>query len=361
MFRQTINSSWLRDRLGCMLVESDRILPPGKLPGDMLGALLSSYVHEDSSVLIGPGIGRDAAVIRVGERVIVVKTDPITFATSDVGRYLVNVNANDIVCMGATPRWLLVTALFPEQSTTPRLVEDVFSSLSEAATELGIALAGGHTEITLGLDRPILVGQMIGEASSDEILDLQSAETGDAIVLCTPVAVEGTAILATEAENALATLDPLILSRAKRLVNEPGISILPAARAIRSAGIDVRGFHDPTEGGVVTALTELGVACNRGIEVWIDEIPVLAETKAICSVLGLDPLGLIASGSLLVVLPDSRVQSVLDVTAAIGIKSAQVGCILDYDTETTFVIGGERHQPYRFAVDEIARYLAGAN
>src|SRR5215207_8169045 len=140
-------------------------LPPGKLPGDLLAAMLARYVKPDPRVLVGPGVGRDAAAIAVGDRAIVVKTDPITFATADAGWYLVNVNANDIACMGATPKWLLATALFPERTTTPELVEQSFASLARAANELGIALVGGHTEITLGLDRLILVGQLIGEAT----------------------------------------------------------------------------------------------------------------------------------------------------------------------------------------------------
>ncbi|HMM41698.1 MAG TPA: AIR synthase related protein, partial [Thermomicrobiales bacterium] len=160
------------------MANPDRLLSPGKLPGDLLKSLLDRYITADPSVLIGPGIGRDAAAIRVDDTALVVKTDPITFATEDAGRYLINVNANDITCMGATPRWVLVTALFPERDTTPDLVERSFASLARAAEEIGIALVGGHTEITIGLDRLILIGQMIGTCAPNDLYDLAQAKPG---------------------------------------------------------------------------------------------------------------------------------------------------------------------------------------
>jgi len=58
--------------------------------------------------------GEDAAVIDMGDRYLIATSDPITFATAEIGWYLVNVNANDLACLGATPRWLLLTMLLPE-------------------------------------------------------------------------------------------------------------------------------------------------------------------------------------------------------------------------------------------------------
>ena len=86
-------------------------LRPGKLPASLLAELLRT-IPQDPRVIVGPGVGRDAAVIDMGDgRVLVAKTDPITFATEHAGWYAVNVNANDIACMGAEPKWLLATAL----------------------------------------------------------------------------------------------------------------------------------------------------------------------------------------------------------------------------------------------------------
>lgn len=326
----------------------------------MLKVFLDRYITPDPSVLIGPGIGRDAAALKIGDTALVVKTDPITFATDDAGRYLINVNANDIACMGATPRWILVTALFPEHTTTPKLVERTFQSLSQAADEVGIALVGGHTEITIGLDRPILIGQMLGTTTPDALFDLARAQAGDAVVLASGIAIEGTAILAREAHAALVDrVDAETTASASRLLEHPGISVLPAARALSAAGVTIRGLHDPTEGGIATALGELSAATGLGIEVDNDAINILPETRAICEALDLDPLGLIASGALLAVIANDDASRAIQALDDAGIPGARIGTLTE--TPGQWLVSAGRRQPLPiFAVDEIARYFAQA-
>jgi hydrogenase maturation factor len=341
-----------------MTLDSLTILPAGKLPGDLLGAMLAHYTRADPRVLIGPGVGRDAAAIAFGEQTLVVKTDPITFATTDAGWYLVNVNANDLACMGATPRWLLTTALFPEGKTTPELVEDTFRGLDAAATATGVTLVGGHCEITVGLDRLILVGQLLGEAPRDELYDLRTAQPGDAVLLCGGIAIEGTALLAREAADALQELSPGLLRRAQDFLTTPGISVLPAARALRTASIPVRGLHDPTEGGIATALAELAAATDLGVEIDYGSIPVYPECGAICTALGLDPLGLIASGALLAVVPDDSIAAACKAVESAGVTCARIGQIIRRDAGAWLTRAGRREPMPTFAVDEIARYFA---
>ena len=123
---------------------------PGKLPIDLLTRLLSDIDVRDPRVVLGARTGEDAALIDMGDRYLVAKTDPITFATDLIGWYLVQVNANDLAVMGATPRWLMATLLLPE-GTTEAQTETIFAQLLEACDSLGITLIGGHTEITYDL------------------------------------------------------------------------------------------------------------------------------------------------------------------------------------------------------------------
>ena len=172
-------------------------LPPGKLPLDVLAGLLSEFpAGTDPRVLVGPRVGEDATVIQFGESCLVAKTDPITFATDEIGRYLVHVNANDIATMGATPRWMLVTLLLPEGKTTPETVRTIFSSLQKAAGEIDVTICGGHTEITIGLDQPVAIGQMLGECSREDLIESTNLQVGDAILLTKGLGVEATALLA---------------------------------------------------------------------------------------------------------------------------------------------------------------------
>ena len=271
----------------------------GKLPLEMLAGLLDQVEAKDPRVVLGPRAGEDAALIDFGDRYLVAKTDPITFATDLIGWYVVQVNVNDLAVAGATPRWLLVTLLLPE-GTAPDMVADIFRQLREACASLDIALVGGHTEVTYGLPRPIAVGALLGEADKDDVVLTSGVRPGDSILLTKGVAIEGTAILAREASEALAAsgVDADVIERARGMLFSPGISVLRDAEVSRSAAA-VHAMHDPTEGGVATALLEMATAAGVGLTIDGDRIPVVPECAEVCAALGLDPLGLIASGALL--------------------------------------------------------------
>ena len=177
-------------------------MQPGKLPLDLLSRLLDEIEVCDPRVVLGARAGEDAALIDFGDRYLVAKTDPITFATDLIGWYMVQVNANDIAVMGGTPRWLMTTLLLPD-GTSESDVERIFSQVREACDALNITLIGGHTEITYDLPRPIAVGAMLGEVPKERAVLTSGARPGDSIVLTKAIAVEGTSILAREASDDL--------------------------------------------------------------------------------------------------------------------------------------------------------------
>ena len=278
----------------------------GKLPLELLSQLLDKVKIEDPRVVLGPTPGEDAALIDFGDRYLVAKTDPITFATDLIGWYMVQVNANDLAVMGASPRWLLATLLLP-QKTTADAAERIFDQLVEACDSLDISLVGGHTEITYGLPRPVAVGAMLGEVDKDKVVLTSGARPGDSIVLTKGIAIEGTALLAREASEQLqaAGVARDLLERSAQLLFNPGISVLKDA-AIACETADVHSMHDPTEGGLATGLLEVATGAGVGLTIDVDRVNVLPECSAICKALDLDPMGLIGSGALLAaVAPES--------------------------------------------------------
>ena len=172
------------------------LFPVGKLPADILARMLKTYISFDERVKVGPSIGEDAAAVDMGDRYLLLKTDPITFVAEDIGTYTVRINANDIATMGGKPMWLLTSILLPEKHTTDELVEEIFRQLSLACKEIGVSFCGGHTEITPGIDRVIVVGAMIGEVKKDGLITTSGARTGDDILLTKAIAVEGTSVIA---------------------------------------------------------------------------------------------------------------------------------------------------------------------
>ena len=330
----------------------------GKLPLDMLAGLLDQVEANDPRVVVGPRPGEDAAVIDFGDRYLVAKTDPITFATDLIGWYLVQVNVNDLAVVGATPRWLMATLLLPE-GTAPDTVADIFRQLREACASLDIALIGGHTEITYDLPRPVAVGALLGEAEKDEVVLTSGVRPGDSILLTKGVAIEGTSILAREASEALAAVGvgADVIERAREMLFSPGISVLRDAQVARSAAA-VHAMHDPTEGGVATALLEMATAAGVGLTIDGDRIPVVPECAEVCAALGLDPLGLIASGALLAAVAPEDAPGVVAALAREGIYAAEIGRATDASDGLKLTgAGGARDLP-QFDRDELARYFA---
>ena len=331
------------------------MLPVGKLPIEHLRSLLAKLPQNDPRLLIGPQIGEDAAVIEAGDRHLVVTTDPITFATDHIGRYAVHVNANDVAVLGARPLWFFVVMLLPEGSATPDLAESIMADVRTACTELGVTVGGGHTEITPGLDRPILVGQMLGEVAPARLVRKMRIAVGDQILLTRGVAIEGTAILARERSDRLqGRVNADLLARASRFLIDPGISIVQASLAAARVGDVVHAMHDPTEGGLATGLFELVAPGGLGLRVTREHIAVLPETTAICHVLGLDPLGLIASGALLIAVAPAGTDAVMRAIRGAGIPVTGIGEVRP-SSEGLTIVTRDATEPLTPSRDEIAR------
>lgn len=333
-------------------------LPDGKLPADLLRRFLEEDPHRDPSVVLGPAIGEDVAAVALepGAEILVLKSDPITFTTDRPGHYALAVNTNDVATCGAEPRWFLATLLFPSGST-PARIHALFRELQQASREFGITLGGGHTEITSAVNRPVVSGHLVGTVARHDLIDKRRMARGDQLLFTKAAAVEGTAILAREFPAALKSLGMSSegVERCQKFLDDPGLSILEEARlARRNRGVSA--MHDVTEGGLATALEELSVAGGHGLRVLAEEIPVFPETDKLCRLLGISPLGLIGSGSLLIACrPEVSGRLLRDIREA-GVQVSRIGEVLDEGWGVEAV--NHRGRPVdwpRFETDEITR------
>lgn len=331
-------------------------LPAGKLPPQLLAELLAQTAVNDPRLLIGPRVGEDAAVIDMGDRLLIAKSDPITFATDAIGYYAVTVNANDIATMGGTPKWFLATLLLPEFHTTEALVRSIFGQIKQACERLHITLIGGHSEITVGLDRPILSGHMLGEVTRERLVSSAGAQVGDAILLTKGFPIESVAIIARECAGKLATLGyrPEEITRLQQFLFSPGISILKDASILQQAA-DVHAMHDPTEGGVATGLWELAQAAGVGLHIDAIALPLLPEGQRLCAAFALNPLGVIASGSLLALVAAHQAKQAIAACVAAGISCTRIGTVVANPEEIVLrTATGIRPLP-TFPQDEIVK------
>jgi hydrogenase expression/formation protein HypE len=329
-------------------------LSAGKLPNDLLDNFLEEFDFHDPSVLINAGVGEDAAAVDiVHEEVLVMKSDPITFATDSIGQYAVLINANDIATSGAAPRWFLATLLFPP-GVTPSAVRQTMHELESMCRRWNIALCGGHTEVTDAVTRPVITGMMAGTVTKERLIDKRNIQPGDSVLLTKALAVEGTAVIARDHGDRLRALGMAKsdIEACKQLLS--AISILEEAKIAGDSGWAV-AMHDVTEGGLATALVELSIAGGYRIQINMDDIPVFEITQKMCGLLHIDPLGLIGSGSLLICCRPDKSDPLMKKINSAGINIARIGEVVEAGCGIEAVSQRKAAIWPSFEVDEITR------
>lgn len=305
----------------------------GKVDPDRLAELvLGRTGTADPSVLQGPGYGEDAAAIDLGDRILVVSSDPLSLAAERLGTLAVHVAANDVAVTGADPQWLTTVIFLPDDD--PAVLDTVTAQLDETAEATGISIVGGHSEYAPALERPLLSLTCFGLA--DRFVPTGGAGPGDRLVLTKGAGLEATAILATDFRDRLeGAVEPGFIDEATGYFDE--ISVVPDARAVRD---HVSAMHDPTEGGLVDGLLELAVAAGVSAVVDRDDVPVREATAACCAAMDVDPLRTFGSGALLAAVPPANVDDTLSALAAADIDATCIGS-LEATDEPALVLDGE--------------------
>jgi len=298
-------------------------LPPGKLPLNILKEVIFKNLGVmREEVVLGPSAGFDGAVIDIGNKSLIVSMDPITGANERIGWLAVNINANDIATFGVEPTFFVSCILLPENANRG-IVETISAQMDKAAKKLRIAIVGGHCEVTPRLTNPIVVGCAMGLTEKGNYVTAGGAKHGDRLILTKNVGIEGTAILAADREEQLKkALKPTMLRNAKKFYDN--ISVVKDAVAAFKTGA-VHAMHDPTEGGLAGGIHEMADASNLGVKIYEEKIRIAPETVRICDFFRIDPLQLIASGSLLIAAKRNSADKVVKVLEKNQIAAAVIG------------------------------------
>jgi hydrogenase expression/formation protein HypE len=303
------------------IVSNRAYLPEGKLPIEVLEPLLHSLSGSRNNLVVPPSIGVDVGVTKTKGKYLVTSSDPITGTAKRIGWYAVNVSANDVATSGVMPDSLSVVSLFPS-GTSKDQISSIIGEIDSTARDLGITVTGGHTEITPGLNRPIIVVTCFG--SGDKFVTASMARKNDVILMTKTAGIEGTSIL-SRLNKVRQALSPLILKEAENLIQK--LSIVPEARLAFSTG-KVHAMHDTTEGGTIGCLVEMSLASNLGFELELDCVQIDDSTRKICKLLSIDPLKLIGSGSLLIACPEKDQGQILKSMNKNGIECRKIGRFL---------------------------------
>jgi hydrogenase maturation factor len=298
-------------------------LAEGKLSTDLLERLLR---HTSRSPLLAVGAlpGEDAAVAP-GAETLVITADPITFTEDRIGAYVVAVNANDIVAMGGKPVYLTTTVLLAPGATEDDL-ERIFSDIADACGKAGILWVGGHTEVTPTVKRTVICGQAVGFLSGRH-LATGGARAGDALCMTKWVGLEGTTTIARQRpRESRQALGDERYAAVLGWLDRPGISIVEEGRALE--GLALSSGHDPTEGGVAMGIQEICRRSGVGAEIFHEALPIREETRLLCGLYGMDPLGLLSSGVFLFTAAPEVAEHARRLLDARGIPAAIIGGIL---------------------------------
>jgi hydrogenase expression/formation protein HypE len=294
----------------------------GKLSNELLERLVIRKIkNKRKEVLTRASIGEDCAVIDFGEYSCVLSTDPITGASNNIGGLAINVSCNDVASNGAEPIGVLMTIMAPP-GTKEEDIASIMEDAGQAAEVLNVEIVGGHTEITDAVNRIVVTTTVVGRQLKEKTLKAQDVNEGDIILMTKTAGIEGTYILANELERELkykVTED--LLNEAKGF--EKDISVVK--EGIICGNIGVKYMHDVTEGGILGAIWEASRAIGKGVIVNKEDIPIAESTKEICSILSINPLRLISSGSMIIICEREKKEVVIRELTEEGIRVSVIG------------------------------------
>ena len=300
------------------------MLSTGKLDSDLLKSLVFDKItYRSDEVKVRPGIGEDCAVMDFGQYECVMSTDPITSAISDIGRLAIHITCNDIASNGVQPPGIMLAVMLPE-GTTEDDVAHIMGQAAETAGSLGVEIIGGHTEITPAVKQPVIVSTAIGKTLSGASQSGNNMAPGDYIMVSKSVGLEGSGIIACDFEEQLKdVLTEAEIARAKSFLDMVSV----VAEGVAAGTVGTHGMHDITEGGIMGAVWEMCQISHRGAQIWEDDIPMEPEVRKICQHFDINPMRLISSGAMVIVVPAEKKEEMLDAMERAGVACSIVGRI----------------------------------
>lgn len=313
--------------------------------------ILNQITHHRKDVLLGAKVGEDSAVVDFGENSLVISSDPITGAVQNAGYLAVNVACNDLASTGAIPIGIEVVLLLPTGTSEEKTI-NIMREIDSSAREIDVEVLGGHTEVLDLVTEPIIVVTAVGKVKKGKHIPTSNARDGDDIILTKGAGIEGTYILANDFEDKLINknIKQEILDSAKKYKDR--ISVIKEGKI--AAEHRANALHDITEGGLYGGVKEMALASNLGYEIYKDKVIVNKETAEITDLLGLDPLGLISSGSMLIAATNGK--EILHEINEKGIKASIIG---KFKSKKEYILykNGKKNNIAKERKDELWRFL----
>ena len=227
--------------------------------------------------------------------------DPLFFPGSDIGALAVNGTVNDLAVSGAIPLYLTCSVIL-EEGLSMETLRKVARSMQAAAIQAGVQIVTGDTKVVPrgAADKLFINTAGIGVIRENISPEARNIQPDDVILINGYLGNHGAAIFVAREDLALTTTIESDCQPLNGLI-EAILQVCP----------DVRAMRDATRGGLATVLNEFAQTAGVGIRINEDVLPIQEEVAGLCELLGLDPLYLANEGKLVVVVPRSRAEIVL--------------------------------------------------
>ncbi len=247
----------------------------GKSTSELIGSVFEKTFDdpvlskmEDSAVL--PGAGRIALTT---DSFVVT---PLFFPGGDIGRLCVCGTVNDLLMSGAQPKYLTCGFILEEGAETDDL-KKIARSMRETAKEAGVRIVAGDTKVVEGSGGVFINTAGVGFVPEGVTVGAECCREGDAVLL----------------SGNLGDHHAAVLSRRMGIENTIQSDCAPLTEmvfAMEKSGVRIHAMRDVTRGGLGTVLNEFASASGCAVEMEEERMPVSAQVRAFCGVLGLDPL-----------------------------------------------------------------------
>ncbi|MDK2820318.1 MAG: hypothetical protein PWP31_283 [Clostridia bacterium] len=302
----------------------------GKVNDDFFRkAILPNTGAENPNIIIGPHMGIDAAVLKVGDEYLAIAEDPIfpgpTMSPKDFAWITVHIGASDVAVMGIKPQYMTYSLLLPP-GTPEDYISELVKYISKYAQELGIKIAGGHTGFYGAVTVPTIGGITVWGMGS-EVISPKGAQVGDSVIITKGAAIEAVALIASELDDTLLAkgVSPELIDRAKKRMREVSV-VADAEIAVNVGG--VHAMHDATEGGLARGLWEVAEASGVGLMIERSKVPLPKDIEAICSHFELNPYEIISEGTLVLTCDPEKEESLIKAFIEKGIEAAVIGKVI---------------------------------
>lgn len=267
----------------------------------------------------------DAAVVE-GSAKLAVTTDsfvvtPLEFPGGDIGRLSVCGTVNDLLMRGAIPKYLTCGFILEEGAQVAQL-KRIVASMAKTAREAGIKIVAGDTKVVEGAGGIFINTTGVGFVPEGVNIGVANSRAGDVILVSGNLGDHHATILSSR----------MGIANSLQSDNAP---LGDMVTKLMDAGIAVHVLRDITRGGLATVLKELAVSSGLKFEIEEATLPVSAQVRDFCGLLGLDPLYMGNEGKLAAIVAREDAQKALKIMqgAAYGENAVILGEVVEPETE----------------------------